>query len=99
MAHLPIPIQGYSCALGESEGEYCVYKGQSHSERISTIAATIQIPQFLLKPSSQSGVKHLHSLFPTPRDQCQNRSRINLQMRQRFQVPRSEVLCEEYVAY
>lgn len=77
MAHLPIPMQGYSCSLGESEGEYCIYSAfQSQTQRISAIAATIQIPHhsktiFYLK-------LHLSFLFQAPNDQCQSGSRIKL---------------------
>lgn len=95
MAHLPIPIQGYSCSLGESEGEYCIYEGLSQTKRISTIPATTQIPQFPLRLLSLSEAKHLSSLFQIPNDQCQSVSRIKLQAGQGGQIPRSEFLLSE----
>lgn len=45
-----------------------------------------------LRLSSLSRATHLSSLFQTPNDQCQNRSRTKLQTGQRGQIPRSEVL-------
>lgn len=61
-------------------------------KRISTIAATIQIPQFPLRLSSLSGAKHFSSLFQTPNGQRQHRLRIKFQTGHGGQIPRPEVL-------